>query len=259
MLSLNRWGAATVGSGMNQASFVDGVRFRNIKHGIETLKSSFSLPRHRHLLPYATVVVEGCLEEAGYNGRILAGAGDVLIHPQLDCHVNPRVMAGVRIVRLPWADPVILSGIYRVADVTEIVRAAEKDTKQASLLLSESLRRQMSTPPHMRNDWPDMLANDLSSGEAMRIGDWARSNLLAPETVSRGFTLAYGVSAEVFKAESRARRAWLRITNSGDELATIAAETGFADQAHMTRWVQRISGASPQTWRRHREKSVGTA
>lgn len=226
------------------------MRFRNIKHGIETLKSSFTLPRHRHLQPYVTVVIEGCLEEAGYNGRIRAGAGDILIHPQLDCHANPRVLAGLRIVRLPWEDPAILSGIFHLDDVGEIVRVAEKDSTQASLLLSELLRLRIAASPRLRNDWPDMLASDLTSTAPMPIGAWARSHQLAPETVSRGFTLAYGVSAEVFKAESRARRAWLRITNGRDELATIAAETGFADQAHMTRWIQRISGAPPQTWRR---------
>ncbi|HEX4020625.1 MAG TPA: AraC family transcriptional regulator [Acidobacteriaceae bacterium] len=229
-------------------------RFRNIRHGIETLKSSFSLPRHRHLEPYATVVVEGCLEEAGYNGRIRAGAGDVLIHPQLDCHANPGVFAGLRMVRLPWTDPEILSGIYHVDDVGEIVRAAEKDSTQAASLLSELLRQRIAASPHLRNDWPDLLAKDLHSGARMRIGEWARSHRLAPETVSRGFALAYGVSAEVFKAESRARRAWLRITTCGDELAMIAAETGFADQAHMTRWIQRITGESPQRWRHHRWK-----
>lgn len=246
---------------MDQACFADaaGVKFRNIKHGIETLKSSFSLPRHRHLLPYATVVFEGCLEEAGYNGRIRAAAGDVLIHPHLDCHANSRVAAGVRIVRLPWTDSLISSGIYRIDDVGEIVRVAEADPMQASLLLSELLRQHIAASPRQRNDWPDMLAGDLTSEVPMRIGEWARLHQLAPETVSRGFTLAYGVSAEVFKAESRARRAWLRITDGSGELASIAAETGFADQAHMTRWVQRISGAPPRTWRRNRGESVGAA
>jgi AraC-like DNA-binding protein len=223
--------------------------FRNITHGMETLKSSFSLPRHRHLEPYATVVVEGCLEEAGYNGRILAEGGDVLIHPQLDCHANPKVLAGVRIVRLPWAERLILSGIYHIDDVGAIARAAEKDSVQASMLLGELLRRRMFASPHLRNDWPDMLAGVLGSGVRMRIGEWARLHQLTPETVSRGFTLAYGVSAEVFKAESRARKAWLRITSSEDKLSMIAAEAGFADQAHMTRWIQRISGASPRMWR----------
>lgn len=226
--------------------------FRNVTHGIETMKSSFSLPRHRHLEPYATVVVEGCLEEAGYNGRIRAEAGDVLIHPQLDCHANSRVLAGVRIVRLPWMDRLILSGIYHVDGVENIARTAEKDSMHTSLLLSELLRQRMVASPRLRNDWPDLLASDLNAGARMPIGEWARSHQLAPETVSRGFTLAYGVSAEVFKAESRARRAWLRVTDGAGELATIAAETGFADQAHMTRWIQRISGAPPQTWRRFR-------
>jgi len=237
---------------MNHAAICNGsgVRFRNIMHGIETLKSSFSLPRHRHLEPYATVVFRGAFEEVGYNGRIGAGAGEVLIHPPLDCHANPKVLAGVRLVRLPWSDPLISSGVYHLDEVDPIARAAERDSIEASLLISELLRQRIVVSPRLRNDWPDMLARDLVSDSSMRIGEWARSHQLAPETVSRGFTLAYGVSAEVFKAESRARGAWLRITNGNDDLASIAAETGFADQPHMTRWIQRITGAPPQAWRR---------
>jgi AraC family transcriptional regulator len=49
----------------------------------------------------------------------------------------------------------------------------------------------------------------------------------------------------------RARTAWFRITAGRDRLCSIAAETGFADQAHMTRWVQRITGAPPAVWRRN--------
>jgi len=73
---------------------------------------------------------------------------------------------------------------------------------------------------------------------------------MAPETVSRGFSMAYGVTPEVFKAETRARKAWLRITQGQDDLAGIAADTGFSDQAHMTRWICRTTGAPPGAWRR---------
>jgi AraC-like DNA-binding protein len=140
--------------------------------------------------------------------------------------------------------------VYHLDDIDPIARAAEKNSIETSFLLSELLRQRIVVSPRLRNDWPDMLARDLASDSVVRIGEWARSHQLAPETVSRGFTLAYGVSAEVFKAESRARGAWLRITDGNDDLASIAAETGFADQAHMTRWIQRITGAPPQAWRR---------
>ena len=229
--------------------------FRNITPGIEVMQHSFSLPRHRHLSGYATVVLAGAFEEAGYAGRIQAQAGDVLIHPKLDCHVNQKVQAGVRLVRLAWSDPVISSGLYHLDDIDPVAVVAEKCPADATLLLGELLRKFAARSPRVRNDWPDMLASTLISNVSLGLGDWARIHQLAPETVSRGFSSAYGVSPKVFKAESRARMAWLRIAEGEDDLSAIAVDTGFADQAHMTRWIRRITGASPGSWRRQTLRS----
>jgi len=226
----------------------DFFSFRSITPGIEVLHHDLSLPRHRHLSAYATVVLSGTMEEAGYAGRIQATAGDVLVHPRLDCHVNQKVRAGVRLVRLAWSDPAIDSGLYHIDDLDQVAIVAEKSPADATLLLSELLRKNASASPRTRNDWPDLLAAELNSNVPIRIGDWARTHRLAAETVSRGFQTAYGISPEVFKAESRARRAWLCITDGKENLATIAAETGFSDQAHMTRWICRTTGASPRAW-----------
>jgi len=43
------------------------------------------------LRAYATVVLAGRFEESGYIGRVCASAGDVLVHPALDCHANQMV------------------------------------------------------------------------------------------------------------------------------------------------------------------------
>jgi AraC-like DNA-binding protein len=85
----------------------------------------------------------------------------------------------------------------------------------------------------------------------MEIGVWAELNDLARETVSRGFAAAYGIAPSVLRAELRARSAWLRITRGSDTLCRIAADTDFADQAHMTRWIRRITGAPPTAWRKN--------
>jgi AraC-like DNA-binding protein len=224
--------------------------FRRVTPGIETLPSSLSLPRHRHLDAYATVVLAGSFEESGYSGRIRAAAGDVLIHPALDCHANLMVSAGVQLIRMDWPHGAGHGGLYRLNDIDAIARAAEKDVRAATLLLAESLARGRSRAPGIRNDWPDALAETLAAG-ATELGAWAESRGLARETVSRGFAAAYGVAPAIFRAELRARAAWLRITRGRDTLSAIAAETGFADQAHMTRWVHRITGAPPAAWRRH--------
>jgi AraC-like DNA-binding protein len=225
-------------------------RFRCTTPGIETLPYSFSLPRHRHLSAYATVVLAGSFEESGYVGRIRATAGDVLIHPAMDCHANVMVSAGVKLIRLDWSDTSGMGGLYHLDEVDALARTAEKDVFEAQLLLESCLRKKGLPSAGQRDDWPDLLLADLAGDAAMRVSEWAETNGLARETVSRGFAAAYGIAPSVLRAELRARTAWLRITRGSDSLCKIAAETGFADQAHMTRWIHRITGASPTVWRR---------
>ncbi|MGA8866857.1 MAG: hypothetical protein WB510_07800 [Candidatus Sulfotelmatobacter sp.] len=149
---------------------INNPNFRYIRPGIDTLRSSFSLPRHRHLRGYATVVLAGSFEESGYVGRLRATAGDVLIHPALDCHANPMVCAGVKLIRLDWADAKGAGGLYRLNEVDVVARAAEKDVGAAALLLEKFLRKSCASSPGRRNDWPDLLAVTLSQKSSTEIG-----------------------------------------------------------------------------------------
>lgn len=223
--------------------------FRRITPGIETLPCSFNLPRHRHLRAYATVVLAGSFEESGYVGRLRASAGDVLIHPVMDCHANQMVSAGVRLIRLNWSDREVAGGLYRLDEIDLLARTAEKDVVEAAMLLESSLGKNWPPPPGRRNDWPDQLASALTRDTSLGIRAWAEANGLAQETVSRGFSMAYDIAPSLFRAELRARGAWFRIARGADSLSRIAADTGFADQAHMTRWVHRVTGAPPSVWR----------
>src|SRR5215813_4792993 len=107
---------------MRMLCCVTTVQFRRTIPGIETLPCSFSLPRHRHLRAYATVVLAGRFEESGFNGQIAASAGDVLIHPALDCHANQMISAGVKLIRLDWPDETRVGGLYHLDDVDQIAR-----------------------------------------------------------------------------------------------------------------------------------------
>ncbi len=177
----------------------------------------------------------------------------MLVHPELDCHANRKVFAGLRLVRLDWSQRRPAGGFYRLRnELDDLARTAERNPEDASELLQEALRKNRATPLGVQDDWPDLLAEALAEDSSLVIGEWAQSNHLTQQTVSRGFAAAYGVAPEVFRAESRARAAWLRVTHGCDCLCRIAAESGFSDQAHMTRWIRRITGAPPGAWRRAR-------
>jgi len=202
-------------------------------------------PRHRHLEPYAIVVVRGAFAQTSYAGRVRACAGDLLVQPTLDCHANEGRAPSVQILRLPWPDVDDLGGVYALGDVDAIVRIAERDAAAAARLAAASVR----APRAGSHDWPDLLAAALIADEVTSIAAWAEQLGVARETVSRGFASAYGVPPRRFRAELRARAAWLGIVRSREPLAAIAQATGFADQAHMTRGVRALTGSSPVTWR----------
>ena len=230
------------------------LELKTITAGREDLAAGHHVPRHRHLHPYAIVLIDGAFDQVSYAGRVRVTAGDVLVQPTLDAHENRMPGGrGARILRLPWLDVDGLGGVFAVADLDAIVRAAERDPREAAERASAACVRQAMR--RAANDLPDELAAELAGGAVDSLAGWAERRGVARETVARGFSAAFGVSARRWRAELRAREAWLQIVRTADSLAAIAALTGFADQAHMTRGVSELTGAAPAAWRRDRRVS----
>lgn len=227
--------------------------FAHISNGQEHWECGARIPRHRHDLAYAALVLSGSYEECGSRGRFRVRAGDVLLHEAFDAHLNCFQSRGAQILNLVLADMPAGSGIGRVANPDAISRAAERDGADAGI----QLRAQLREIQRISYDWPDELARDLLADPNCRLDDWARAHCLAAETVSRGFGKVFGVTPASFRLEARARRAFAMIKNSEAPLATIAAITGFSDQAHMSRAVLALTGAPPGLWRRSNPFKTG--
>ena len=67
-------------------------------------------------------------------------------------------------------------------------------------------------------------------------------------TITRHFRWAFGTSPDRYRAMRRLALAQAAI-ESGQSLAQVAAEAGFADQSHMTRQFKRTYGFTPTRWR----------
>jgi AraC-like DNA-binding protein len=223
--------------------------FRQIVHRPQWIDAGPDTPRHRHLEAYATLVLDGAYEQFAYAGRLRPEAGCVLVQPTLDCHADRMLSPRLRLLRLPWGRDEGLGGVFRLADIDLIVRVAERDVAEASALLADSIRGQ--APETEKDDGPeDALASALRRDARQPIGRWAEANGLVRETVARAFRRRYGTTPARFRGEFRARQAWLRATGTAETLAAIAADLGFADQAHMSRAVRQITGAAPSAWRK---------
>jgi AraC-like DNA-binding protein len=206
-----------------------------------------SLPRHRHEQGYLCVVLSGSYEEAGDGGRRIVRAGDVLCHGPFDAHCDQFMAVGAETLnlRLPHFTE-FADDFCRVRDPDLIVRTAERNHDEARELLLSMLE-----PVHsVAQDWPDILAADIQQQPELCLGTWANGHGLAPATLSRGFRRVYGISCIAYRAQLRARRAWRSLVNGALPLSLVAQDSGFADQAHMTRAIAALTGCTPLHWRR---------
>ena len=223
-----------------------------------SMHSAFErMPRHRHDHGYVALVLAGGYVEAGDRGRLRVEAGQAVFHGAHESHRNEFSGRGARVLNLPitgmgW--PAVapsdalgdalgqVDEVDAIARVAALARGAARDPAQAADLLRRSFR-----PTKSRlQDWPDLLAEALAADPALGIADWADAMGLAPQSISRGFRLAYGISPKRYRLELRALQALRRLPGWRGTLAALAAEMGFADQAHFTRAIVALTGQTPK-------------
>jgi AraC-like DNA-binding protein len=205
------------------------------------------LLRHRHETSYLALVLSGGYEEAGDRGRHRAHAGDVVLHGAFEAHLNRYESTGAEVLNLllpDWLEPA--APVMRSVDPDFAVKLAESDPRAAmNFLLSTSTATPVGAP-----DWPDELALAIAQNPQLRLGTWARRHGLADATVSRGFRQVYGLSPSAYRLQIRGRMAWRKIMVCQGSLSQLSMDTGFSDQAHMTRTVGLITGRTPGSWRK---------
>ncbi len=91
----------------------------------------------------------------------------------------------------------------------------------------------------------DQVRQAMAADPDLRLADLARVTRLSPYHVSRLFRRGSGVTISELRNRLKVRRALERLADGQRDLAELAAETGFADQAHLTRTVRRELGRTP--------------
>jgi AraC-like DNA-binding protein len=198
------------------------------------------LPRHRHVAAYAAVVLSGEFVEAGDGGRHRLEAGKVVFHPAFEAHRDDFGWAGAVVLNVPLGQcPAFATG--ELAALDGVIRLARRDPQAAAAVLLEDAR-----PVEVAlADWPDVLARALADEPELSLAVWAERSGLSAQTLSRGFRQAYGTTPKRFRAEHRAQRAVRALAGWTGTLAELAAELGFADQAHLTRAVVSLTEWTP--------------
>ena len=247
---------------MQAISLASGEKFhrivgsgRQVPFGFDRVADA-NRQRHRHGDAYATVLLSGVLEQAGYFGRYRVEAGDVLVQPTLDYHADCMLTHGIEMVRLPWRFDPGRGGVYRGCDVEAVRRTAERDVAEAAALLEREIDRAVLLAPLLEREC-DALALHMATEGAVSISDWSREICASREWVSRHFHQTFGVGPGRFRTELKARMAWLACMATDDPLAAIAVATNHSDQSHMTRSIQWLTGETPAAWRRSARQTPG--
>jgi AraC-like DNA-binding protein len=206
--------------------------------------ASSRLARHFHRSGYIAIVLQGSYVEAGEGERMRAAAGDAIVHGAFDSHQDMFGKAGAIVLNLP-ALPDLPAGFGGIVDVDVVARLAERDAEGAARLAAASFRPRAERCA----DWPDLLAFALCSQRRIALAAWAETIGIRPASLSRGFLKAYGVTPKRYRLEQRTRRALRALPQWRGSLAELAAESDFADQAHLTRAVASLTGQPPSRLR----------
>lgn len=88
----------------------------------------------------------------------------------------------------------------------------------------------------------EYLHDNLSSSISLK--ELAATADLSPFQALRQFKASYGMTPHRYLTNIRLFNA-KNLLGEGMALADAAADTGFADQAHLTRWFKRVYGITP--------------
>jgi AraC-like DNA-binding protein len=162
------------------------------------------------------------------------------------------------------SDPVLaarLRGLHRA--LLGEATALRRDELLAGVVLAAARQAETSTRAAGRMATPATAAGpvdarrvarrarDLIAGryrDDLTAGDLAEVTGRSRFAVHRAFSHVYGMAPSDYQRQLRLRAA-RRLIVGGRPLSDIAAQTGFADQAHLTRWFSRYYGITPGGYR----------
>lgn len=175
-----------------------------------------------------------------------------------------RFQFGIHVELTPWAAGALLgypagvlaSGVYDVADVlgtrgSELVERTRQATDWTSRfaaidqVLGADLDLAWTPAPEVAQAWTTLVRTGgrIPVQQLARHVGWSRRHLA--ERFRRELGLSPKTAARVIRFE-RSRTALTRPARAG--LAEIAAECGYADQAHLTREWRDLAGQTPSAW-----------
>jgi AraC-like DNA-binding protein len=263
--------------------------------GVDLLHARFvthRYGRHSHET-YTLALIESGVEEFDYGGRLLrAGPGAVaLLNPEVVhtgqagvpdgwsyrvLYPQVRVVTGIA-AELGWprGTPDFRDTVIYDARSAAVLRAAHVAAEHGDRLASSSLlsaavaallsahagpaRSSARAAPLCPGRAPgavalvrDLLGEQLTQPPS--LDELARVTGMSPFALLRAFRAETGLPPHAYLNQQRVRVARL-LLDDGAPPARVAAQTGFADQAHLTRHFKRVVGVPPGAYQRERRRA----
>ncbi len=221
-----------------------------------------SLPPHVHAFPGIVMVVSGLVEESFASGSIVGTAGSLLVRRHNQRHADRFGSNGATLIIVENLDgspdlsdisnrPAVLEAPFiRMLGFSLLDALKNRDDESDIAFTSHAVDlwkvgtapRRKSSPPRVARA-VELIHDDI--GAVRRIDKLAQQVDVHAVSLARGFREQYGCSLATYVLRVRVDRANELVRDTRKTLAQIAAEAGFADQAHMTRCFRTRYGRTP--------------
>lgn len=258
----------------------DAVRAAPGHPGLERIEARFqgnAYARHRHDTYALGVTLHG-VQSFWYRGEVRASlAGQVIVlHPD-EIHDGGAGTEQGLTYRMLYLDPALVQSALQGAGLPFVAAPVVDDAALRTTLLeafgdmgdaldplladqlvaalADGLLRHADTPPSRRSPLDlDALARveeylQHSGTQPIGSDELEAISGLDRFTLARQFRLRFGTSPHRYLTMRRVA-AGRRLLASGQAIADVAAETGFADQSHFHRHFLKTFGMTPGRWQR---------
>lgn len=242
-----------------------------------TYTPGLAVDAHVHPTTLISVVLDGAFSEIrGRASGVECPKGTLLVHPRDEPHAHRFSAEGGRlfVVQLgtEWSRRMSDLGVEeptspfdlrqsRANAIAGELYAEFRHGDDASRLgiegyalamLGEFARARKRADHTAKPPWLRRAVDLLhaSSGENLDMASIAREVNVSPVHLARSFKSHLGATMSVYIRRLRVERARVQLLTTVKPVSQIAMETGFADQAHLTRTFKELVGITPAAYRK---------
>ena len=232
---------------------------------------AFVVPPHGHAPPHVLVMLDGSLTEEADDARRQCDAGSIRYSPGGDRHVGQVGPTGAHclVLEAPGFPELrlrrrcYLDAAQVAAQVDSLTHAllvapcvSPANVEEHALAVFARVRAKFRASQVRHHEWLAAAVRCLDDVQVSRapLADAARAVRRNPSLLSRVFRATYGVSLHRYYRRRQIDRAWTLLA-AGLPLSTVAANSGFTDQAHMTRVFATEIGQTPARIRKRMQST----